>query len=79
MSGRILSERLPSTANSAPFSESGAGLIIGADNQITDRIVAGVALNIATHKASLSGGGFTQTMPIKGRSTANTQSTRIGM
>jgi outer membrane autotransporter protein len=59
--GYGLSSTAPSTARSTPYSESGAGLIVGADNQITDRIVAGVALNVATDKANVSGGGFTQT------------------
>ncbi|HEX3972958.1 MAG TPA: autotransporter domain-containing protein [Stellaceae bacterium] len=64
--GYGLSSDASSTATSAPYSESGAGLIIGADNQITDRIVAGVALNVASDKANVSGGGFTQTDAYQG-------------
>ncbi len=64
--GYGLSSSAPSTATSSPYSDSGAGLIIGADNQITDRIVAGIALNVATDKASVSGGGFTQTNAYEG-------------
>ncbi len=64
--GYGLSSNASSTATSAPYSESGAGLIIGADNQITDRIVAGVALNVSSDKASVSGGGFTQTNAYQG-------------
>jgi uncharacterized protein with beta-barrel porin domain len=64
--GYGLSGSAPSTATNAPYSESGAGLIIGADNQITDRIVAGVALNVATDKATVTGGGFTQSNAYQG-------------
>jgi uncharacterized protein with beta-barrel porin domain len=64
--GYGLSSTAPSTATSSPYSESGAGLIIGADNQITDRIVAGVALNVATDKATVTGGGFTQSNAYQG-------------
>ena len=59
--GYGLSSTAPATATSTPYTESGAGLIVGADNQITDRIVAGVAVNVATDKANVAGGGFTQT------------------
>jgi uncharacterized protein with beta-barrel porin domain len=58
--GYGLTASAPSTATNSAYSESGAGLIVGADSQITDRIVAGVAVNIATDKATVSGGGFTQ-------------------
>jgi fibronectin-binding autotransporter adhesin len=64
--GYGLSSTAPSTATSAPYSESGAGLILGADNQITDRIVAGVALNVSTDKATVTGGGFTQSNAYQG-------------
>jgi len=64
--GYGLSSNASSTATSAAYSESGAGLIVGADNQITDRIVAGVALNVSSDKASVSGGGFTQTDAYQG-------------
>jgi len=64
--GYGLSSTAPSTATSSPYSESGAGLIIGADNQISERIVAGGALNISTDKANVSGGGFTQTNAYQG-------------
>ncbi len=64
--GYGLSGTAPSTATNSPYSESGAGLIIGADNQITDRIVAGVALNVATDKATVTGGGFTQSNAYQG-------------
>jgi uncharacterized protein with beta-barrel porin domain len=64
--GYGLSGSAPSTATNAPYSESGAGLIIGADNQITDRVVAGVALNVATDKATVTGGGFTQSNAYQG-------------
>ncbi|HEX3974209.1 MAG TPA: autotransporter outer membrane beta-barrel domain-containing protein [Stellaceae bacterium] len=64
--GYGLTSNAPSTATSASYSESGAGLIIGADNQITDRIVAGVALNVSTDKATVTGGGFTQTNAYEG-------------
>ncbi|HEX3974204.1 MAG TPA: autotransporter domain-containing protein [Stellaceae bacterium] len=64
--GYGLTSNASSTATSAPYSESGAGLIIGADNQITDRIVAGVALNVSTDKATVTGGGFTQTDAYQG-------------
>ena len=77
--GYGLSSTAPSTATNAAFSESGAGLIVGADNQITDRIVAGVALNVATDKASVANGSFTQPTRISLRSMANTRSIRIGM
>jgi outer membrane autotransporter protein len=48
----------PATANTAPYNENGAGLIVGADTPINDRLVAGVAVNIATDKANVTGGGF---------------------
>ncbi len=64
--GYGLSSTAPSAATSSPYSESGAGLIVGADNQITDRIVAGVALNVSTDKANVTGGGFTQTDAYQG-------------
>jgi outer membrane autotransporter protein len=64
--GYGLTSSAPSTATNAPYSESGSGLIIGADTQITDRIVAGVAVNIATDKATVTGGGFTQTNAYQG-------------
>jgi uncharacterized protein with beta-barrel porin domain len=64
--GYGLSSTAPSTATSASYSDSGAGLMIGGDTQITDRIVAGVALNVATDKATVSGGGFTQSNAYQG-------------
>ena len=66
MRGYGLTSDAQATATSAAFRESGAGIIAGADNQITDRLVAGVAVNISTDKANVSGGGFTETNAYQG-------------
>ena len=47
----------PSTAASAPYDESGDGVVFGADTQFTERLVGGIAVNIAKDKATISGGG----------------------
>ncbi len=66
MRGYGLTSDAQATATSAAFRESGAGIAAGADNQITDRMVAGVAVNISTDKANVSGGGFTRTNAYQG-------------
>ena len=45
----------PSTSSSNAYNESGAGLILGADKQMSDKLVAGFAVNIATDTATISG------------------------
>jgi uncharacterized protein with beta-barrel porin domain len=42
----------PSTASSASYNESGAGVILGGDAQITSNLVGGFAFNIGTDTAS---------------------------
>jgi uncharacterized protein with beta-barrel porin domain len=69
--GYSLSADAPATASSAPYSESGAGIVVGADNQITDRLVAGIAVNLSTDKASVTGGGQTLIDSYQGAAYAN--------
>jgi outer membrane autotransporter protein len=46
----------PSTASSASYDESGAGVILGGDAQITSNLVGGFAFNIGSDTADISGG-----------------------
>jgi outer membrane autotransporter protein len=46
----------PSTASSASYDESGAGVILGGDAQISERLVGGFAFNIGSDEADISGG-----------------------
>jgi uncharacterized protein with beta-barrel porin domain len=60
-----------STAASAPYDESGDGVVFGADTQLTDRLVGGVAVNIAKDKATISGGGSNAISSYSGAAYAN--------
>lgn len=66
MRGYGLTSSAQATATTTSFTESGAGLIAGADKQMTDNLVAGVAVNISTDKASDTGGGSTLTDAYQG-------------
>jgi outer membrane autotransporter protein len=46
----------PSTASSASYDESGAGVIIGGDAQITSKLVGGFAFNIGTDNVDSANG-----------------------
>jgi outer membrane autotransporter protein len=46
----------PSTASSASYDESGAGVIIGGDAQITSKLVGGFAFNIGTNNVDSADG-----------------------
>jgi outer membrane autotransporter protein len=47
----------PSTATSAAYNQSGAGVIFGADNQVADNLVAGVAVDVGKDNVGVDGGG----------------------
>ena len=61
----------PSTAASAPYDESGDGVVFGADTQFTERLVGGIAVNIAKDKATISGGGSNAISSYSGAAYAN--------